>query len=223
MKDDYEDKSNVIRQLASMPTDKFIDHLTKTHPNVDTIAPNIAPHIFTAATNAVQFLNGKLPGAGNELIQDKSLPTSTAHKNAWLDLHDVVNDPVSVLNKVNDGTLNRHHVEALQSVYPDIHQEMINQIQEHLGQMKMSGQTLPYAKRIAIGKFIGQPLDSTMTNQNMQNIIRAASVNTGPEAQAAQKHSNSKATSAQLNQINKVTALYQTPSQAREAQASLGK
>lgn len=214
--DNYANKANEIRNLAAMPADQLSDHLAETHKGLDEIAPNLAPHVHATGVRAIQFLNSKLPHAGNELIQDQHLPPSPAEKHAWLQLHQAVDDPVSVLDHVEKGTLTRHHVEALQSVYPELHQEMIGKMQEHLGTLKSKGQTLPSAKRNAISKFIGQPLDSTQTWQNMQAIIQSAGANTGPAAQASGKGPN-KASGPELTQINKVNSLDQTASQARQA------
>src|ERR1700679_1627435 len=125
MKNDYDSKATQIRQLANMPPDQLVDHLTNAHPNISTVAPNIAPHIFSTATNAIQFLNSKLPSHGNELPEDQSPGPSPAAKTAWLDLHKTVSDPTTVLDHVKNGTLNSHHVEAMQAVYPDLHQEML--------------------------------------------------------------------------------------------------
>lgn len=216
MADDFSQKAGQIRQFAALPPDQLIDKLTALHPNIDKIAPNVAPHIHSAAINAIQFLNGKLPHAGNELLQDKDIQPSKAQKKAWLDLHETVNNPLSVLDHVENGTLTGHHLEAMQSVYPDLHQEMRQKIQEQLGQIKVKGQTLPYAKRQSISKFIGQPLDSTMTQPNMMAIMASAGGAQTPQTGA--KGKPSKASGPELNQINKVNQLYQTPSQARQAQ-----
>lgn len=215
----YAEKAGQIRQLASMPTDQFAEHLSNLHNTLDSVAPNIAPHVFAAASNAVHFLNSKLPNGGNELPQDQVPEPSQAQKTAWMDLHNTVNSPLSVLDHVNNGTLNSHHLEAMQSVYPDIHKEIIQKTMEHLGNLKNKGVQLPYAQRQSISKFIGQPLDSTMTQQSMQTIIQSASQNTGPAAQANQMAKGSKkASGPELTQIDKVTKLYQTPSQARQTE-----
>lgn len=213
---EYKTKSNTIRQLASYPPDKLVDHLTAVHPHVATVAPGIAPHVYSAATNAIQYLNSKLPNAGNELLQDKQMPPSMAQRNAWLDLHKTVDNPLSVLDHVNKGTVHSGHIDALKSVYPDLHQEMVQKTMEHLGGMKMKGQELPYQKRLSIGKLIGMPLDSTMTQQNMQTIMQAAGPNTGPAAQGTK--GPKKASGPELNEIDKVSKLSQTPEQARQAQ-----
>jgi hypothetical protein len=211
---EYKQKSGNIRQLASLSPDQLVDHLTAAHPHIATVAPGIAPHVYSTATNAIQYLNSKLPNAGNELLQDKQLPPSAAQRNGWLDLHKTVDDPLSVLDHVNKGTLHSGHIDALKSVYPDLHQEMVQKTLEHLGGMRMKGQELPYAKRLSIGKLIGMPLDSTMTQQNMQTIMQAASPNTGPAAQGTK--GPKKPSGPDLAQLNKVNELALTPDQARQ-------
>jgi hypothetical protein len=211
MANDYDQKSSQIRQLSVLNPDQLVDHLTNAHPNISNVAPNVAPHVFSTATNAIQFLNGKLPSHGNELPQDRAPGPSPVQKRAWLDLHEAVSDPVSVLGHVKNGTLNSHHLEALQSVYPDLHQEMISKITEHLGSLQSKEKQLPYGKRMAISKFIGQPLDSTMTPQSFQAIL--ASSNT---AQPSSQGSSKKASGKELDQINKVNQIYETPLQQRE-------
>lgn len=212
----FDEKSFEIRRLASLPPEQLADHLASIHPGIAEIAPNLLPHIQAAATNAITFLNSKLPTAGNELLQDSMPSFSKAQKKAWLDLHEVVNNPVSVLDRLKDNHLNRHHLEALQTVYPDLHQEMSQKIQEHLGALKMEGKQIPYSRRLMLSKFIGTPLDSTMLPSNMQAIMASAQNN--PPPTATQQKGNAKASGTELTQINRVTRLYQTPTQARLSQ-----
>lgn len=208
--DEYDNKSDQIRHLASLPFEKLTDHLSETHPNIDQVAPGIAPHIHATAIRAVQFLNSKLPGMGNELMQDQLLRPSEAQRRYWLDLHETVNNPLSILEKANLGTMGKQHLDAVQTVYPALHQEMVNKMTENLGAMKMKGERLPYEKRLMVSQFIGQPLDSTMTVQSMQAIRQAASVNTGEHAQA---NDRAKASGPEITQINKVNKIYATKAQ----------
>lgn len=213
--DGFNEKANNIRQLAALDPTQLSDHLSEIHPNIGLVAPNIAPHVNTAAVNAIAFLNAKLPSTGDELSQDHEPDPSQAQKQAWLELHDIVSDPLSVLNHAQNETLTSHHIEALQSVYPDLHQEMIEKAQEYLGKMRLENKQLPYARRLSIGKLIGQPLDSTMTSQGMQAIM-AANAGSGAQAQANQQKNPRKASGVELNQINKVNAIYDTAAQSRQ-------
>lgn len=210
---EFEEKSGLIQKLGNLPPDQLATHLANTHPVIQAVAPNMAPHVHSAAINAIQFLNGKLPRGGNELIQDAPTQPSLAQQSQWLNLHSVVNNPLSVLDHVENGTLNQHHIEALQSVYPDLHAEMATKIGEQLGKLKMKGQELPYHKRLQIGMLMGAPLDSTMTPQSMQAIINSQ----GPQQAQRQAKEQAKkpkpATGVELDQINKVNEMAENPLQ----------
>jgi len=215
MNQEYEEKSGQIRQLAALPAEDLSAHLSQMHPGVSSIAPNIAPHVQGTAGRAIQFLNSKLPSAGNELLQDSPVKPSSAQKRAWLDLHKVVSDPLIILDHVNQGTINRHHVEALTTIYPNLHQELVGKINEELGALRAKGQSLPYYKRLGLFKITGQPIDSTMTQPNMAAIINA---NRPSQAQGQVGNSIKKPSSTELSQINKVNQQSLTHSQAREIQ-----
>lgn len=208
----FDKKAAKIRELAGMPVEQFADHLAKTHSGLEEVAPNIAPHVHAAATDAVGYLNSKLPFVGNEMPQDAIRRISPAEKRRWLDIHEAINDPVSVLDKVANHTVRSHQVDALRAVYPDLHQDMVSQLHEQLGNLKFKDKRLPYARRLAIQKFIGQPIDSSMTPQAMQSIIRSNANQAAPESQAG---AAGKTGQSQLSQINKVTGLYYTPDQKR--------
>lgn len=215
MSDDQEyiKKSGNIRQLSALPTDKLIDHFANLHNTLDAAAPNLAPHIYSTAANAVQFLNSKLPVGGNELPGDQTISPSQAQQKKWLDLHDTVNNPSSVLDHIRDHTIHSGHIDALKSVYPDLHQEMSQKMIEELGNLKATGQTIPYQRKLSISKFIGAPIDSTMTFQSMQAILQSATGNQPPQSQVQPK----KASGTALKQVDKVNSIYQTPIQAQEA------
>ncbi len=214
--DEYKQKSNEIMRLASLPPDEFSTHLNLVHNTLDAVAPNVAPHIYATAANAVNFLASKLPKSQNPMVQDDSHGPSTIQQRAWLNLHKLVNDPLTIFDHVNNSTINSHHIQALQSVYPDLHQEMINQTLEEIGKRKISGEKIPYAKRVALSKFIGQPLDSTMSLGSMQAIIKSA----GPQQAAsapAQGKPKKAPTGAQIKALSETSDIYKTDIQARQS------
>lgn len=210
---EYEAKSQPVLRLASMPPDQMASKLAESHPMLQHVAPNMAPHIHSTAMRAIQFLGSRMPGTGNELIQDEKEAPSQAEKEKWLELHHVINDPASVLEHVKNNTLTGHHVEALQTVYPDLHQEMVAKIAEHLGNLKQKGQEVPYQKRLSLSLLTGQPLDSTMTPESMQAALMA---NRGATTETQGTNGKPKrASGPELNQLNKVNGMAQTPLQRR--------
>ena len=217
MEQEYLEKSGQIRQLAAMPLEEFAGHLSGLHNTLDDAAPNVSPHIYATANNAVQYLNSKLPQVGQNLLQDKNNIPSQTQRNNWLDLHGIVSDPTKILDGINSGTVTNSHIEAIKSVYPDLHQEMSMKLLEGLGKAKNENKTLPYKKRIAISKFLGTPVDSTLSQQNMQSIILSASNNPGRQPPQAKAGGEKKSKgSGWLAEADKVTKLYETPDQARE-------
>ena len=216
MKDEsalFNKRSADIRDLSGLPLEELSSFLTDSNPGLDLAAPNIAPHAYATSVNAVQYLNGKLPPGGQDNIQDGESRISRSQQVAWLDLYKTVNDPLSVFEHLENGTLTHEHVEALTAVYPGLHQEISTKLMEELGNQKFNGGRLPYHKRLAVSKFLGMPLDSTMTPASMQAIIGSASANTGPAAQASEQ---TKLSGPAITQISKVNQLYPTPIQSRQ-------
>lgn len=210
---DYDKKVSDIRHLASLPGEALVDHLDESHSQLGGIAPNILPHIHLAANRALQFLNSKLPSAGNELPMDTDIKPASAQKRAWLDIHDTINDPLKVLDKIKNNTLNRHHIEALQTVYPDLHQEIIQKMQEQIGELKSKGQQIPKKQRLSISMFMGQPLDSIQTSMAMQSILKA---NNGAQSQNQPQGKQRKASAVELREIDQSNAMYATSLQNRQ-------
>lgn len=221
MTDDYQSKTDEIRNLATMPQDQLVNHLSSLHNTLGDSVPNIAPQIHTTAANAIAYLNQKIPVVGNDMIQDKEMKPSKSQQKSWLDLHSVVNDPASILEKANKGTLTSEDVDAVKSVYPDLHQEITQKIIEKLGDYKSKDKSLPYGKRIALAKIVGAPLDSAMSFQSMQAIINSSQNDV--EASAPQQEKSSKPSQAVLGQINKVNQQVQTQTQSLSARKVLGK
>lgn len=210
---EYDTKAGQIRQLNGMPPDQLANGLASVHQKLSEVAPNIAPHIHTTAINAIQYLNSKLPNAGNELPMDSEEGPSKAQKSQWLQLHETVNNPLSVLDHVKNGTLGGHHVEAIKTVYPDLHQEMVNKMNEEIGALKAKGQSVPYKLRSGIAQLTGSPLDSSMTPQHMQSIMMSQM---GQQMNQKASGAPKKASGSELSQINKVSGMYATAEQSRQ-------
>lgn len=209
MADDYDSISDKIENLSATPPAQLADQMNKS--GINKVAPNVSPHLMSTASNALGFLQSKLPPKGNDFLDDHSEP-SEMDKHRFMIYHKVVSDPASVIDHIKDGSLNGQHMEALSTVYPDLHQDMKSKMLEGLADMHADGRKLDYHQRQAMSLFLGRPLDSTMTPQASQAIIQSAGIQ---QAQRQQATSQKKASGVELKQINKVDSLYATPLQAR--------
>jgi hypothetical protein len=214
MDDDYDDQVAQIGRLSSMGSDDLINHLSNSNGPINSVAPNVFPHVQGLASRAIQFLGSKIPPSSSLLPEDRKMPISIAEKNRFKTYYDAVNNPVGVLDHVKNGTLSPLHVEALSSVYPELHQEMKSKIFEHLVDAKSKGQTLPYRLRNSVSTLLGQPLDSTQSQPMMAAITMANAPKGPPPAPIGKQKKVSKSTASTME---KSTALLQTPSQARQS------
>lgn len=80
----------------------------------------------------------------------------------------VLENPFMVLDALEDGTLTKNHVEALQVVFPKLYEEMRGKFM----QIAMSGaaQPLDYNQRIKLSLLLDMPLDSSLTSKNINYL-----------------------------------------------------
>lgn len=215
----FDEASQEIRNLSSMPVEKLIDHLSEIHKDVKEVAPHIAIGINGVALRAVQYLGSKLPN-NSEIFMDGDLQASKAQKDKWMETYDIVNDPLTIIEKMKDRTITLGDVDAIHSVYPELSEAIKAKIQGKLGQMNVNKEVLPYPLRLSISKFLGVPLDSTMTQQSRASIIGTSTNNisetqgqsSGGKAPKAKKPGSA----SSISQVNKVNSIYPTSLQARQ-------
>ena len=68
----------------------------------------------------------------------------------------VVNDPFIVFDELQRGTLTRSHIEALEVVYPQLKNFIVDKISEELA---TNGADIPYTQRIKLSLLFGEPLE----------------------------------------------------------------
>lgn len=119
---------------------------------------------------------------------------------------DLANNPLSVLNKIKDGTLLPSHVKHLNSMYPEVHSYLSKKLTEHMMKNKeKEDKKPPYKVRQALSLFLGSSLESSLTPMNM---MAAQSVFIKQKAQQPVVASNSG--------LSKMGESFKTPEQARE-------
>lgn len=213
MGNDFSEKSDQIQALA---TDQDLPgRIDSVHPNIMTTAPNIGGEIGQTAQRALGFLQSKLPSRGEQAFEDAPTMPSKDDQNKFMQYHEIVSNPVSVLEHIKNATLTDGHVQALESVYPDLHSEIKQKLVEELSDMKNKGSTLKYGTRQSLSTFLGMPLDSTMNPQSMQAIINSAG-NQQTSHQNSGDATQKKASGTELRQLDKTSAIYPTKLQARD-------
>lgn len=191
----YQKNKKAVEKHADPKT--FAEHLATNTQEYAKTAPNITQGLNTSVMRAQQFLQSKIPQPSS------SLPFSGEHKPSrsqmakFNNYYETVNDPISVLSHVKRGTLRNEHIEALGQVYPKLYDEMKKKVTEHMD--TEAARTLPYATKLAIGKFMGQPMDHSMLPQSIMSNQAAL---TGPRLGTQGSAQSGKSTLGGLKELN---------------------
>lgn len=152
------------------------------------VAPNIASSLQQTAIRGMQFLASKAPRSGAALPLDHPHQPSMADIAKFERYHSAVHDPVSVFKEMKQDRLTPEGLETLQTVYPKLYDDMKMQIVSHLGGTKV--RELPYQRRLVLGKFLGEPLDSSMTPAQ---LVSNQTILAGQKAQREAKEASERA------------------------------
>ncbi len=187
----YDRYSDKIKELAN---DQSIlqNHLEKTTNGISEIAPNISSGLHSTIMNGVQFLNSKIPHPSNSLPLNSPWTASPSQKVKFMKYSNAVHNPLHALNDIKNGSLSSETMEALQAVHPDLLQSMRQAVMENMNPKKIS--SLNYSTKIALGKFMGQPMESAMQPQviaSNQAALQMPSSTSPKDAQQGQKRGRS--------------------------------
>jgi hypothetical protein len=183
--DDINHVSDIVASLQTNP-EAFIDHMEKTISPVQAVAPNIAGGLHMAASRATSFLASKLPPKPNRLPLDSKTQNSPADLAKFGRYLNAVENPLDVLKSVKSGSVSSEQIETLKTVYPQLYGEMKSQLMEALTshQAKREPSNIPYQTKMAMSRFLGQPLDSSMLPQQIlanQAIFSSKAIQKGLE------------------------------------------
>lgn len=190
----YKKNKGVIDKNADPK--EFGDRIATHTQELSHATPNITQGLNTSLMRAQQFLQSKIPQPST------SLPLSGEHKPSRTAMakfnhyYETLNDPLSVLSHVKNGTLRNEHIEALASVYPKLYDEMKKKVTEHMVPEKAA--KLPGGTKIAIAKFMGQPMDASMLPQA---IMANQAALTGPRLGSQANSQSGKTTLGGLKEL----------------------
>lgn len=168
--------------------------------------PEHATALAYTASNVVGYLKSIRPNTDPKAPLDARMKPSQVQKSAYDRALDIAEDPLLVLNDIQDGTLTSKDVVALQRMYPALYQKLSGQLMEQVVDLQAKDEEIPYAKRMALSLFLKQPLDSTMTPAAIMAHQMPAQESQG---QMAPKQGS-------VQKLGKMAEMSATPGQARE-------
>lgn len=203
--------------------DKSLEHASNPQNAVNVGGPigHYLPQHATTAVRTAQiaqnYLSSLKPSNPITSPLDVPIPVSKSQMEKYNRALDVAQQPLMALKYLKDGTLTPQDIQTVKTIYPGLYPAMVKKLVSSMIDHKDSGKMMPYSQRVALNSFIGgSALDSTMTPESMQSIIKSSMPEQQPQM-AQKSHRGNKASGAELSQIDKVNKMFVTPSQARES------
>ena len=182
--------------------------------------PAYAQAFSGTTARAMSLLVAAKPGMVPRNPLDTIIPASKPQQAQYTRTLDIAQQPLSVLARIKNNTLVSADVVLLKTLYPTIYNGLSQKLMNTIIEMKGKGKVIPYNTRIQLSVFLGQPLDSTMT----QPSIAAAQAKPLAQQQP-QESAQTPKTGVRRNTgaLEKLGTSYQTTSQGRVRDRSDGK
>jgi len=193
LKDMEKIKKDVTEKTGS--PDQYVDTVSKATEDFHDVTPNIASGVQVTMTAAAEFVKEKLPDTNPIGPLSPPRVPSTAELYKFFRYYDVVENPLTIMSQVKNGTLTSESMEAMQVVYPRLLAELRIATFDKLAGRKDGGVGLPYQTKMMLSAFLGKDLVPSVTQeslmQNQQTFGQESQQADAKEMAMAQKSSQS--------------------------------
>lgn len=148
----------------------LIEKLSQSTAPISETAPNTMDALSAGVGKAVNFLAPKVPTPQKPAPLDPELPPAKAEITKFNRYANIVDNPVSVLRHVKNGTVLPQDLETLNIVYPTLYNQMKQAVMDNMitTVSKKPAWEIPYKTRLGLSMFLGQNLDSSLSPQSIQ-------------------------------------------------------
>ena len=176
--------------------------------------PEQATLLGAAKGRVSQYLNNIRPSKDTPKLPYDSHPDQATQRKLYeRGLHMAIS-PLSILNRVKDGSVNPEDVQQFQALYPELHTHLAGELTKRMMQTAMDEERPAYKTRQGIATFLQNPVDSCMSQPNILAVqMTFAKQQAQTQPQNAQKPKRGTAT------LSKAPKQYETANQAVETRA----
>lgn len=208
--DPFEIARNVTR-LVDNP-DEMIKVISAPAESIEDVAPQTAQDLRDTMSKAIFFLASKAPKEQPSSPGMPPLPAPRREMSRFERYLRAVNDPTSILDDADAGTLVPESVEAVKHVYPKLFESMQAELAMHID----NAPKIPYARRMQLSALLGQDMTGTL-RPSVAMAAQGAYASAGQASAAPQQVPLSRA--SKLNMADR--AEYNTAAR-KEAQRGVG-
>lgn len=142
-----------------------------TYPLAEGGAPQISQALSVGTRRALQYLYAqvpKQPAPSSPFAPKIEWQPSDYEINTFAQTVQVAQNPFSVLDEFQNGTLTNNHMQALRTMFPSVAQMIQNKIFDFASSGDQ--EPLTYDQRLSLSLLAGVPLDSSLEGNNILNL-----------------------------------------------------
>ena len=127
---------------------------------------------------------------------------------------DIAAQPLGILNHIKNGSITVQDLKHFTQMYPELHTHLAKEMTKRITENQMADEKPEYKTRQGLSAFLGAPVDSTFTPQNMMAVQAIFANQNAQKQQAAQQSVKTKKGTSKLNEVAKD---YKTADQAAQS------
>lgn len=206
------DRDRLDKKLQSLQEDA--SPLTSVGGKSAGYMPEQGAAVAQMASSVVNYVNSQRPDVEKKGILDTKPEPTPYQKAQFNQVLNIAQQPLTVLQKVQDGTVAPSDVQHLNAMYPTLYGKLQQKLMNETVAAVAKGNPIPYKTRLSMSVFTGQPLDSTMTPTSIMAAQPQSAQGAQQPGQAPSMPKHSTAALAKLPQQ------YQTATQSAQADRS---
>ena len=140
-------------------------------PATDAVATHFPEHAMLlgmAKGRISNYLGSLRPQKNPAKLPYDADPHQGPREKSYKKAVDLAISPLTILNKVKDGSLTPEELGHFHKLYPEVYNSLSKQLTQKITEQQMSGDKIPYKTRQGLSMFLGAPLDSSFVPQNIQ-------------------------------------------------------
>jgi len=168
------------------------EKLIRNTASLNNFAPNTVQAVTPMINNMVHFIDDKIPkkitaqGTIQTLKNNKDYSPSSIEMAKFERYMEAIDNPMSVLDDLEKGSLTREKVEVLENIYPNLYKRIQDQSMEYIAN---NPDTLNYQQRLKIGTLLNIPADTALIPKNIGLLQANFGAEQEERAQRAQSES----------------------------------
>lgn len=178
-KEQTKDLDDRIKVLQNKPKEMFA-----LGGEVGHYMPNHATSLGAIAGRAVNTLNSLRPEFPQLSPLDTKMEPSPVEKSTYRGHLEVAQQPLMMIHHMQHNTLTPAHVNTFKTIYPELYhhmgKELTDAMVEHLSEEK----TIPFKLRQGLSTYLGQPMDSSLSQPSIAAAQGSLMMSQPPPTQA---------------------------------------